>query len=71
MDLSAEMLDQCRRLNPDVELHQIEHDRHQTGLFPRTTWTQRLTQAGFTPKTHQQTLKTWPHPYELLVCKRR
>lgn len=26
---------------------QIEHDRHQMGLFPRQTWMNLMTEAGF------------------------
>jgi SAM-dependent methyltransferase len=49
----------------------IEHDRHLTGVFARTTWLQLLAAAGFTVESRVYDLPDWPRPYELLVGTRR
>jgi SAM-dependent methyltransferase len=45
----------------------IEHDRMQTGLFPRATWLRLLAQAGFSVTPRSFSLPGWPRPYELLA----
>ena len=45
----------------------IEPDRHVTGLFPRSTWIRRMTEAGFIANIRSFPLATWDRPYELLI----
>ena len=45
----------------------IEHDRHVTGLFPKSTWLRLMTEAGFTVEERLFQLSAPDMSYELLV----
>ncbi|MDP3051598.1 MAG: class I SAM-dependent methyltransferase [Eubacteriales bacterium] len=45
----------------------IEHDRHVTGLFPKSTWIGLMNEAGFSVEERAFHLGTAKQPYELLV----
>ncbi|MHB1134447.1 MAG: class I SAM-dependent methyltransferase [Chloroflexota bacterium] len=46
---------------------QIEHDRHITGLFPRSTWTRLLAEVGFSYEERPYHLQEDGGDYALLV----
>jgi SAM-dependent methyltransferase len=48
----------------------IEHDRHITGLFHRSTWLRLMAQTGFTVERRVFRLPSSDQPYELLVGTR-
>ena len=45
----------------------IEHDRHMTGVFPKSTWLRLLETAGFAAEVKSFYLETYKQPYDLLV----
>ncbi len=46
---------------------QIEHDRLQAGVFPRSTWRKLMYSAGFEYSERTFHLQHWEYPYTILV----